>query len=81
MEDDDVYWTYGIHPEFATANMSVESELLAFRNSLKATSASICQERLKERSADREEKAPCKDRRANGSLEANDSKPAQEMRL
>lgn len=58
----DVYWTYGIHPEFA--NMPLDEGL-----------ASVCREKLKEQSADCEEGEPRKDGRSTGFLEINNSKP------
>ncbi len=94
---DDVYWTYGIHPEFCRSpreenvdiffrgdaqniersefasqpEMLVMPELSSFRESPEIKVTDVCRERLKERSADREEREPRKDGRSTGSLKAN----------
>ena len=93
----DVYWTYGIHPEFCRSpreenvdiffrgdaqnieqsefasqpEMLVMPELSSFRESPEVKVTDVCRERLKERSADREEREPRKDGRSSGSLKAN----------
>ncbi len=54
----------------ATANLMIPAGITA-RGAIKATT--VCRERLKERSADREEREPRKDGRSSGSLKANSS--------
>ncbi len=75
---DDVYWTYGIHPEFATGDKQWDHTHVLSQEPCcdkEKRLVGVCRERLKERSADREEREPREDGHSSGSLEINNNKP------